>query len=68
MDASFGKAEEHVVQVGREQMDMNQGTSEEGTLQVKGLAPDVVVLAKALSNVVEGRTLDSLVKGRPQDS
>lgn len=61
-------AEEHVVQVGGEQMDMNQGTSEEGTLQEKGLAPDAAMLGRALSNVVEGRALDSLVKGRSQDT
>lgn len=46
---------------------MNQGTSEESTLQVKGLAPDAAVLGRALSNVVEDRALDSLVKGRSQD-
>ena len=61
-------AEEHVVQVGREQIDMVQGTSEEGTLQVKGLAPDAAMLQGALSTVVEGRALDSVVKGRSQDT
>lgn len=61
-------AEEHVVQVGRERMDMNQGTSEEGTLQVKGLPPDAAMLGRALSNVGEGRALDCLVKGMSQDT
>lgn len=61
-------AEDHVVQVGREQIHMDQGTSEEGTVQVKGLAPCAAVLLEALSNEVEGRALDSLEKDRAQDT
>lgn len=55
-------AEEHVVQVGMEQVDIDQGTSEEGILQVKSLAPDAAVLRGALSNVVEGRFQDTEVE------
>lgn len=61
-------AEEHVVQVGREPIGVDQGTSEEAALHVKGLAPEVAVLRGALSNVLEGRVLDSLVNGRSQDT
>lgn len=55
-------AEEHVVHVGMEQVDMDQGTSEECTLQVKGPAPDAAVLRGALSNVVEGSFQDTEVE------
>lgn len=47
---------------------MDQGTSEEGTLQVKGRAPSAAVLGRALSNVVEGKALKSSEKGRSQDT
>lgn len=43
---------------------MDQGISEEGTLQAKGRAPSAVVLGRALSNVVGGKALNNWVKGR----